>query len=181
LYRKPQVDDDYSFDPLGVDNGYYGKTTFDCDIGNGGYDRQSPLSAKEQDDYCSQPREDTISPGNPTSLLFARSPSVVETTLETHEDEIPPPFLAQTPTRQREAPSQHVFAPPGKVGVAIDHVDGHPVVHQVKRGSPLEGLLQPNDRVLAIDDVDTTCMSAADVTQLMAKRMNYNRRITFAR
>lgn len=76
---------------------------------------------------------------------------------------------------------QHVYAPPGKVGVAIDVVDGYPVVHKVKRGSPLEGLLKPNDLVMAINDVDTTRMSAADVTHLMVKRMNYQRKITFVR
>lgn len=67
---------------------------------------------------------------------------------------------------------QHVFAPPGKVGVAIDVVDGNPTVHKIRRGSPLEGILKPNDLVIAIDDVDTTRMSAADVTHLMVKRMN---------
>ena len=66
-------------------------------------------------------------------------------------------------------PRQHVYAPPGKVGVAIDIQDGQPVVHKVKKGSPLEGLLQPQDIVVAIDDVDTNCMSAADVTHLMVK------------
>ena len=68
-----------------------------------------------------------------------------------------------------------------KIGVAIDVIHGHPCVHMVKRGSPVEGLLQPNDKVLSIDDVDTSCMSAADVTHLMVKRMNYQRKITVIR
>ena len=76
---------------------------------------------------------------------------------------------------------QHVFAPPGKIGVAIDVVNGNPTVHKIRRGSPLEGLLKPNDLVIAIDDIDTTQMSAADVTHLMVKRMNYRRKITFVR
>ncbi|KAL7472439.1 hypothetical protein ACHAXS_012831 [Conticribra weissflogii] len=76
---------------------------------------------------------------------------------------------------------QHVYAPPGKVGVAIDVINGQPVVHKVKKGSPLEGLLKPMDIVVAIDDVDTTCMSAADVTHLMVKRMNYRRKISIVR
>jgi C-terminal processing protease CtpA/Prc len=86
-----------------------------------------------------------------------------------------------TPIRLAEKEYQHVFAPPGKVGVAIDVVDGNPIVHKVKSGSPLEGLLKPKDLVIAIDDVDTTKMSAADVTHLMVKRMNYRRKITFVR
>ncbi len=73
-----------------------------------------------------------------------------------------------------------MFSPPGKVGVAIDvDPEGRPVVHRVKTGSPLEGLLKSGDRVLAIDDVNTTSMSAADVTSLMVRRMNYGRKITF--
>lgn len=181
LYRKPS-DDDYSFDPVCTNNGYNGKSTVGRDSGTESHDRQSTLLVEELDD-C---REETIFFESPTSLLFTQSPSVVETLPETpvyyHNSRgIPPPCVTPTPQRQREVLPQHVFAPPGRVGVAIDVVDGHPVVHRVKRGSPLDGLLRPNDRVLAIDHVDTTCMSAADVTQLMAKRMNFNRRITFVR
>jgi len=73
------------------------------------------------------------------------------------------------------------WAPPGKLGVAIDTVDGQPVIHQIKAGSPLEGVLQRMDRIVAIDGVSTANMSAADVTYLMVKRMKQKRRITFLR
>ena len=33
------------------------------------------------------------------------------------------------------------YAPPGKLGVAIDTVNGQPVVHRIKEGSPLKGIL----------------------------------------
>jgi hypothetical protein len=59
--------------------------------------------------------------------------------------------------------------------VAIDVVNGNPTVHKIKRGLPLEGLLKPKDLVIVIDDVDTTSMSAVDVTHLIVKRMNYQR------
>ena len=101
----------------------------------------------------------------------------------------PPPSLFHDGTPSNNLSSRHnpneeevvVYAPPGKIGVAIDVIHGHPCVHMVKRGSPVEGLLQPNDKVLSIDDVDTSCMSAADVTHLMVKRMNYQRKITVIR
>ena len=86
-----------------------------------------------------------------------------------------------SPLKPADEEYQHVFAPPGKIGVAIDVVDGNPTVHKIKHGSPLEGLLKPKDLIIAIDDVDTTRMSAADVTHLMVKRMNYRRKITFVR
>ena len=74
-----------------------------------------------------------------------------------------------------------VYAPPGKVGVAIDVINGQPSVHKIRNGSPMEGLLQHGDIILSIDDVKTSNMSAADVTQLMVKRMNYRRKISFIR
>jgi hypothetical protein len=81
----------------------------------------------------------------------------------------------------RKLPKQHVFAPPGKIGVAIDVLNGQPVVHKVRKGSPLEKLLQPKDVIVAIDDEDVSCMSAADVTSNMVRRMDRVRKITFVR
>ena len=72
-------------------------------------------------------------------------------------------------------------APPGKLGVAIDSINGQPVVHRIKEGSPLEGVLRRLDRIVGIDDVDTSRMSAADVTYLMVKSMNRPRLITYIR
>ena len=60
-------------------------------------------------------------------------------------------------------------------------LNGQPVVHKVRSGSPLEKMLQPNDIIMAIDDVDTTCLCAADVTSLMVRRMDRVRKITFVR
>lgn len=73
------------------------------------------------------------------------------------------------------------FAPPGKLGVAIDTVNGKPVVHRVRDDSPVAGVLRKYDLIIAIDDVDTSSMTAADVTSLMAKRMGTNRKITYMR
>ena len=73
------------------------------------------------------------------------------------------------------------FAPPGKLGVAIDTVSGHPVVHRVREDSPLSGVLRRLDVIIAVDEVDTTNMNAADVTSLVAKRMDATRKIRFLR
>ena len=73
------------------------------------------------------------------------------------------------------------YAPPGKLGVAIDCVDGVAVVHKVKPGSPLEGILTHLDRIVAIDDTDTTKMSASEVTRLMVSNMDKSRKIYYIR
>eukprot|EP00592_Proboscia_alata_P005363 CAMPEP_0194371048 /NCGR_PEP_ID=MMETSP0174-20130528/19402_1 /TAXON_ID=216777 /ORGANISM="Proboscia alata, Strain PI-D3" /LENGTH=729 /DNA_ID=CAMNT_0039148863 /DNA_START=185 /DNA_END=2370 /DNA_ORIENTATION=+ len=75
------------------------------------------------------------------------------------------------------------FTPAGKVGVAIDTAPDEggtgPIVHKVSAGSPLEGILNPGDRILAIDDQDCRGLSAANVTRLMVKRMDKKRKITY--
>ncbi|KAL7530417.1 hypothetical protein ACHAXR_006451 [Thalassiosira sp. AJA248-18] len=178
LYKKPKDiddDDDYSFDPLSTDNGYNGKTTFDY----GNANHHSFYSDNKQETISFEATGPVAFSSTTSSTLFQQS--------SMDENEIPNPITESTLPSQRHQQQhdrreeQTVFAPPGKVGVAIDVVDGHPVVHKVKKGSPLEGLLKSMDVVVAIDDVDTTCMTAADVTQLMVKRMNYRRKITFVR
>ena len=86
-----------------------------------------------------------------------------------------------TESNEEDTSIQICYAPPGKLGVAIDSVNGVPVVHKVKPGSPLEGVLTHLDRIVAIDDVDTTNMSAAEITRLMVRNMNKSRKILFVR
>ena len=78
-------------------------------------------------------------------------------------------------------PRDQIYAPPGKLGVALDIFNGQPVVQKIRKGSPITGMLQVGDIILAIDDVDTSCMSLAEVTFLMVKNMERVRRITFVR
>jgi len=73
------------------------------------------------------------------------------------------------------------FAPPGKLGVAIDSMNGKPVVHRIKSGSPLEGILVHRDKIVGIDNIDTSSMTAAEVTRLMISKMNKTRKISFVR
>lgn len=76
---------------------------------------------------------------------------------------------------------RHCFAPPGKLGVAIENgpVGVGPVVHKIKKGSPLEGILKRGDRIVGIDDTDTRELSAADVTAWMVEKMECRRKITY--
>lgn len=80
-----------------------------------------------------------------------------------------------------DAGRAELWAPAGKLGVAIDVVDGHPIVWRIKAGSPLEGFLQKGDMIMAIDEIDTSHMSAADVTSVMVRRMRQRRKISYVR
>ena len=73
------------------------------------------------------------------------------------------------------------YAPPGKLGVSIDTLDGVAVIHKIRQGSPLEGILYPNDVIVAIDEVDTSSMSSSAISSLLAKRMGDTRKIKYIR
>jgi len=83
--------------------------------------------------------------------------------------------------RWRPLVEMECYAPAGKVGVSIDTVDGRPVVYNIKKDSPVFGVLQPLDIIVGVDEVDTSSMSATKVTVLMAKRIRKRRKITFMR
>jgi len=80
------------------------------------------------------------------------------------------------------------YAPPGKLGVVLDSINNGPssvssvvVVHRIKPGSPLDGVLKIMDRIVAIDDIDTSKMNATEITQVMVSKMRKNRKITYIR
>ena len=164
----PMPVDDYSFDPLGSSPG-----------AGGGYNGHVPPSTYYRDDppIHSQPSEEeeiaftSVWPTSAPPTLFPAPGATAAT---------PTAKLSYTQELQ-QLPRQHVFAPPGKIGVAIDVYNGQPVVHKVRKGSPLENMIQPNDVIVAIDETDTSCLSAADVTSMMVKRMDRVRKITFVR
>ena len=170
LYGKQPFDDDYSFDPLGSNVEQHEQTSsLPTQFTSVKQQIQRiykdytdiPLHHNQDDEelaFSEWPKPTPLFPGAPPTSV---SKSTLAYALD--DERISPENLLCN------LPRQHVYAPPGKVGVAIDIQDGQPVVHKVKKGSPLEGLLQPQDVVVAIDDVDTNCMSAADVTHLMVK------------
>lgn len=161
------VDDDYSFDPLG--NGNNGSVA--TSVRPYADYRDNPAHSK------SSVREDEIAfsdvwpdsaPGANTLFPAPGTTTLAKATLSYTEE-------------LNKLPKQHVFAPPGKIGVAVDVYNGQPVVHKVRKDSPLQNMLRPNDIIVAIDDEDTSCLSAADVTKMMCQRMDRVRKITFIR
>lgn len=53
-----------------------------------------------------------------------------------------------------------VFAPPGPIGIVVDTTEHGPVVHSLKNTSPMTGLIEPGDVIIALDDEDTRSFSA---------------------
>jgi C-terminal processing protease CtpA/Prc len=89
--------------------------------------------------------------------------------------------IPQSPIKEIPGTRVELWAPAGKLGVAIDVVDGRPIVWRLKSGSPLEGFLEKGDIIVALDEIDTSHMSAADVTSLMVRRMRQRRKIAYIR
>jgi C-terminal processing protease CtpA/Prc len=69
-----------------------------------------------------------------------------------------------------------VFAPPGPIGIVVDTTRDGPAVHSLKRTSPMLGLINPGDLIVALDDIDARGMTAATLTQLMARKSNQKER-----
>lgn len=63
-----------------------------------------------------------------------------------------------------------VFAPSGPIGIVVDTGNEGPAVHSLKSTSPMLGLINPGDLIIALDDEDTRNMTAASLTRLMAKK-----------
>ena len=71
-------------------------------------------------------------------------------------------------------------APPGKLGIIIDTGTDGAVVYHVKDGSPLQGMVSIGDRIIEIDDIDTSNMSATKVSILLGEKAKSYRRLTFS-
>lgn len=63
-----------------------------------------------------------------------------------------------------------VFAPPGAIGIVVDTTPKGCIVHSLKKSSPMQGLINPGDVIVALDDFDVRKMNAASLTKLMAKK-----------
>lgn len=69
-----------------------------------------------------------------------------------------------------------VFAPPGPIGIVVDTSKMGPAVHSLKSTSPMLGLINPGDLIVALDGEDTRNMTAASLTRLMAKKSRQKER-----
>ena len=163
--------DDYSFDPFGAEAPLPSSSYRDDPLAN----NNNQYRIEEEDTAFSSVWPTSAPPAPPPAHLFNAHGSIID-----QQSQQQPTKLTYTQELQT-LPKQHVFAPPGKIGVAIDVYNGQPVVHKIRKGSPLENMLQPNDVIVAIDEEDTSCLSAADVTSMMVKRMDRVRKITYVR
>lgn len=70
-----------------------------------------------------------------------------------------------------------VIAPAGKLGMVIDTPSGGvPIVHAIKESSVLAKQVQVGDRLVSVDDEDTTGMTAMQVSKLISLRADSDSR-----
>ena len=76
-----------------------------------------------------------------------------------------------------------VIAPAGKLGMVIDTPSGGvPVVHAIKDTSVLVNKVKVGDRLVSVDNEDTTGMTAMQVSKLISiKAENAGRALVFVR
>jgi hypothetical protein len=72
--------------------------------------------------------------------------------------------------------SYDVFAPSGPIGIVVDTSKNGPAVHSLKSTSPMVGLINAGDLIIALDDEDTRKMTAASLTRLMARKSRQKER-----
>ena len=77
-------------------------------------------------------------------------------------------------------PKTTVDAPPGKLGIILaNRNDGKgTVVSGVRNTSVLFDQITPGDRIVAIDGEDVSRMSVTEITSIMARKADYDRRLT---
>ncbi len=72
-----------------------------------------------------------------------------------------------------------VFAPPGKLGLLFEQKDdhGHHRIAGLSVGSPLAGRIAGGDRIMKVDDVDTSNMGHDAVVDLMKSKADQKERV----
>jgi hypothetical protein len=89
--------------------------------------------------------------------------------------------MAVDPIAQRVKPFE-VRAPPGKLGMVVDTPNGGvPVVRAIKPDSVLSGHVQMGDRLISVDHINVTSMSALEVSNLISLKQNQSRLLIFCR
>ncbi len=91
------------------------------------------------------------------------------------EDESAVNSVAPSETTARSI-GYDVFAPPGPLGMVVDTVEKGCIVHSLKKTSPMQGLINPGDLIVALDDFDVRKMDAASLTKLMAQKSQQKER-----
>jgi hypothetical protein len=78
----------------------------------------------------------------------------------------------EAPPQVKRSGLYDVYAPSGPLGIVVDTSKDGPVIHSMKASSPLLGLVGTGNLIVGLDGIDTRSMTAATLTQLMAKRAN---------
>ena len=73
---------------------------------------------------------------------------------------------------------RNVIAPPGKLGIIIKQSLKGCMIHGVKSGSPTEGRLFGEDLIVALNDEDVTGHTAQQLTLLIAKNIDIDKKFT---
>ena len=80
----------------------------------------------------------------------------------------------------RDWRKERVCVPKGKLGVTL--VDRHDekgtVIDSIKKDSPVQQILKPGDKLIAVDEIAVTEMSCSQITSLIASRSNQERQFT---
>lgn len=69
-----------------------------------------------------------------------------------------------------------VFAPAGPIGIVVDTTSKGCVVHSLRKTSSMQGLINPGDLIVALDDEDVTKLNASELTKLMARKAQQKER-----
>jgi C-terminal processing protease CtpA/Prc len=73
-----------------------------------------------------------------------------------------------------------VTAPPGKLGIILaNKADSKgTVVSGVRTSSALADQIHPGDRIVAIDGEDVSLMTVSEITTIMARKSDFERKLT---
>jgi len=78
-----------------------------------------------------------------------------------------------------EIPRYECSPPKGMLGLVFINAQGGPCVSQIRASSVLCGQVQLGDRLISIDEMDTTAMSKEDAVALLGARAELARRLVF--
>ena len=137
-------------------------------------------------DYGGNNRVDNFWPASPLSPFGAAVTSSSSPGLSPFGQVTSP--LAVPPKQREECTI--VYAPSGVLGVVIDtppsssssssstngNNGGRPVVHAIKDTCPIRNEIHVGDILVAVDDIDVTTMNAVEVSRLIGKKSNQERR-----
>lgn len=143
----------------------------------------------DEDDYSShindEPQPRVMPPFPSLSPQKRSSKESVPSTADITPKPVPKPppvFMYEASPSMTPRPSyshvRQVQAPPGPLNIVLETHHSGPMIHQVGRASPVKGKLLVSDRILAIDGIPTTNLSADAMTALMEAKLHQPRVFT---